>query len=190
MARFAGMSVVPLCHDPTMCRICEGFSQEDDLALDAATIAEYGFMVTGVGDADHSPWAYTVGLFDRVRHPELIIAGTEIVESGRLLNEIGRLVLAGRTFAAGDTWESPDGLVRFGRVDPLQFRLGTFNVWLALAEAGYLCSEGFVAIQVFVPESWLCHDCRESQPVLSRPESRVGLTRAGPDRAARRARRR
>ena len=89
-----------------------------------------------------------------------------------------------------DSWESPEGPVRFGRVDPLQFRLGTFNVWLALAEAGHLRSEEFMALQVFVPDSWLCHECQESQPVLSRPESRVGLALARPNRAARRARRR
>ena len=45
-----------------MCRMCEGFSLDDVLALDAARIAEYGFMVIGVGseEADHAPWAYTV----------------------------------------------------------------------------------------------------------------------------------
>jgi predicted dienelactone hydrolase len=40
--------------------MCEGFSLDDSLALDAAHIAEYGFMVVGVGNAEgderHAPW--------------------------------------------------------------------------------------------------------------------------------------
>jgi len=38
-----------------MCRICEGFSLEDVLALDAAAIDEYGFIVVGVDDPAASP---------------------------------------------------------------------------------------------------------------------------------------
>jgi hypothetical protein len=55
--------------------MCEGSSQEEVLAEDAAIIAEHGHLVTGVGDGDPPHWTYTVGLLDRFGHPELIVAG-------------------------------------------------------------------------------------------------------------------
>jgi uncharacterized protein DUF4262 len=161
--------------------MCEGFSIEDDLALDAAMIAEYGHMVTGVDGGDGPSWTYTVGLYERVGHPELIVAGAEIVSSAKLLNQIARLVVAGRVFGAGDMWKSPSGLVRFGRVDPIQFRLGTFNVWLALIDAGHLRSNDLIALQVFAPATWFCRGHQACQPDLSRPESRVGVALTGPN---------
>jgi hypothetical protein len=73
-----------------MCRMCEGFSLDDVLALDAARIAEYGFVVIGVegrdDDDDHPPaWAYTVGLLDAADHPEMIVAGVSTETSGSFL---------------------------------------------------------------------------------------------------------
>jgi hypothetical protein len=50
-----------------MCMMCEGFSQEEMFAHDAAIIEEHGYLVTGVGSGDPPHWAYTVGLLDRVR---------------------------------------------------------------------------------------------------------------------------
>jgi hypothetical protein len=161
--------------------MCEGFSQEDDLALSAATIAEYGHLVTGVDGGESPSWSYTVGLHERTGHPELILAGAEIVPSTKLLNQIARLIVAGRVFVAGDTWESTEGFVRFGRVDPIQFRLGTFNVWLALIDAGHLRSNDLVALQVFAPPTWFCPEHQRCQPDLSRPESRVGVAPDGPE---------
>ncbi len=40
-----------------MCMMCEGFSQEDMFARDAAIIEEHGYLVTGVGDGDPPHWA-------------------------------------------------------------------------------------------------------------------------------------
>ena len=178
-----------------MCRVCEGFSQEDELLLTAATIAEYGYMVMGVGAASGDPpggpeWAYTVGLLDRADHPELIVAGPEFVSTGALLNEIGRSILAGPRYAVGDTFRSSSGVVRFGAVDPIQYRLGTFNVWHDLERMGLLHVGPLEALQVFAPPEWLCAGHRDRQPVLSDPSSRVDAPVALPNRAARRARRR
>jgi hypothetical protein len=58
--------------------VCEGFSFEDAILLDAAAIAEYGYIMQGVmGDPDEGipPWVYTVGLLDVADHPEMIVAG-------------------------------------------------------------------------------------------------------------------
>lgn len=51
-----------------MCRVCEGRSIEDVVALDAAHIAGYGYGIQGfVGPGENDgfgSWAYTVGLLD------------------------------------------------------------------------------------------------------------------------------
>jgi hypothetical protein len=177
-----------------MCMMCEGFTLEEVLDHHLELIEQHGFMVTGVGDGDgagdgeDAPWAYTVGLEDGTGHPELILAGPNVDDSARLLNEIGRAVLRGAHFAPGDTWRSSQGKVRFGAVDPIQFRLGTFNVWLNMVDSGRLECSGFDALQVFAPSSWFCECHQVCQPDLSRPESRVGIALRRPNRAARRAR--
>ena len=137
-----------------MCKMCEGFSQEQMLADDAAIIAEHGYLVTGVGDGDPPHWTYTVGLLDLVGHPELIVAGPHFEVAGALLNLVGREIVAGRSFGPGDTMDLPDdGSVRFGGVHPIQHRLGTFNVWHALAERGDVRAEQLEVLQVFIPRS-------------------------------------
>jgi len=102
-----------------VCRMCEGFSLEDVLALDEAHIAEYGFMVVGVGREDderRAPWAYTVGLLDAADHPELIIAGASLQLSGAFLSGLAHMVLDdGDRFEAGDEIDIERGIMRFGR---------------------------------------------------------------------------
>jgi hypothetical protein len=90
----------------------------------------------------------------------------------------------------GDTWTSPPGTVRFGAVDPIQYRLGTFNVWYGLERSGSLESRDLEAIQVVAPRGAFCRCDLCVQPDLSRPESRVGVAPLSANRAARRARRR
>ena len=173
-----------------MCMMCDGFSQEEMFAHDAAIIEEHGFLVTGVGEGDPPHWAYTVGLLDRAGHPELIVAGPHVEIAAGLINQIGRPILEGRRFEVGDTWMSPAGTVRFGAVHPIQYRLGTFNVWLGLEQSGYLRSTHLEAIQVVAPVGSFCRCELCVQPDLSRPESRVGVAPLRPNRAARRSRRR
>jgi hypothetical protein len=170
--------------------MCEGFSQEDVLAADAAIIEEHGYLVTGVGESEPPHWAYTVGLLDRVGHPELILAGPHFEVAGAIINHVGRQILDGRSFAAGDTLLTEHGVLRFGEVDPIQYRLSTFNVWFALAAHGFLEIRELRAIQLLAPADVICDCGLCDQPDLSRPESRVGVAPLRPNRAARRARRR
>ena len=66
--------------------MCEGFSLDDVLALDAAHIAEYGFINIGVDvEPPAGPWAYPVGLLDTAGHPELIVAGAPLARCGPIL---------------------------------------------------------------------------------------------------------
>jgi hypothetical protein len=173
--------------------MCEGFSQEDDLALAAAAMAEYDYLTIGIDepdDPDCPNWTYTVGLLDRVGHPELIVAGPAVEPSYDLIHQIGHRILDDhRRFAPGDTWLSPFGLVLFGAVDPIQHRLNTFNRWNLMAEHGHLRVKDLEALQVFVPSTWFCDGHALTQPDLSDPAARVDV-RHLPNRAARRARRR
>ncbi len=170
-----------------MCMMCEGFTLEETLDHDLELIEKCGFIVTGVDDSE-APWAYTVGLDDGVGHPELIVAGPGWKHSAALLAEIGEAILRGARFLAGDTWRSSEGRVRFGAVDPIQFRLGTFAVWHNLVESDRLACAEYQALQVFVPRSWFCSGHEACEPDLARTESRVGISLVRPNRAARRRR--
>lgn len=174
--------------------MCEGFSLEDDLALAAAAMAEYKYLTIGIDepdDPDCPNWTYTVGLLDRVGHPELIVAGPAVIPSYDLIHHLGHRILDDQLrFEPGDLWQSPVGLVRFGAVDPIQYRLNTFNRWNLMAEHGHLRGTVLEALQVFMPNEWFSEGQVLAQPDLSDPSARVDGPMPRPNRAARRSRRR
>jgi hypothetical protein len=157
--------------------MCEGFSLEDDLALSAAAMSEYGYLTIGIDepdDPDCPNWTYTVGLVEQFGHPELIVAGPAVKPSYDLIHQIGHFILDdGYQFAPGDAVDSPFGLVVFGAVHPIQYRLRTFNRWNLMAEHGHLRVEELEALQVFVPNGWSCAGRVRRQPDLSDPAARV-----------------
>ena len=126
--------------------MCEGFSLDDVLALDAAQIAEYGFVIIGVDGSppdDGSPWAYTIGLLDAADHPELIIAGPSLETSGSMLSLLAHSVLDdGDRYELGDTIDLGASLDRgggdavVGAVHEIHYVLDTFNMWHNLQEYG------------------------------------------------------
>jgi hypothetical protein len=177
--------------------MCEGASQEEMFAEDAAIIEEHGYLVTGVGAADPPHWAYTVGLLDRTGHPELIVAGPHFRIAASIINHVGRQILAGARFGVGDTIRVAEGEVfeceatlRVGALDPIQYRLDTFNMWFALAAHGAVRVEELCAVQLVAPSDVLCPCGLCDQPDLSRPESRVGVAPLAPRPRARSRRRR
>ena len=174
--------------------MCEGFSLDDTLALDAAHIAEYGFMIQGVqgggGDeADRSPWAYTVGLLDAADHPEMIVAGVKMETGGALLSMLAHAVLEGERYEVGDTIDVGRGAARVGAVNEIQYELDTFNTWSNLQRYGTLQAPELEAVQIILPRTFFCSCHRNSQPLLSDPAARVGARRPPPNRALRRRRR-
>jgi Domain of unknown function (DUF4262) len=173
-----------------MCRICEGFSLEDVLALDAARIDEYGFVLVGVADPedDHDPWVYTVGLLDAADHPELIIAGVATETSAAMLGSLARAALAGERFEVGDTIDLGQGGARVGAVHPVQYDLDTFNMWHELQDFGALEAAQLEAVQIVLSSAFFCRNHRGSQPLLNDRGARVGSRPAPPNRAERRRR--
>lgn len=175
-----------------MCRICEGFSLHDALALDAARIAEYGFVVIGVDSGDdtapHAPWAYTVGLLDAADHPELIIAGASSHLASAFLSGLAHMVLDdGDRFEVGDEIDIERGVLRFGPVNEIQYSLNTFNWWHNLAEFGAVETYALEALQVVLPQSCFCEEHGFAQPLLADRAARVGGRERFAGRAARRS---
>jgi hypothetical protein len=171
--------------------MCEGFSLDDVLALDAARIAEYGFIVIGVGsgETDPSPWAYTVGLLAAADHPEMIIAGVDLDTSGSLLAALARSILDdGDRYEVGHTINVRPGVARVGEVHEIQYGLQTFNMWHSLDEYGAAGPHELEAVQIVLPPTFFCTEHRLVQPVLANPEARVGEPRRRPNRAERRRR--
>jgi hypothetical protein len=136
-----------------MCRMCEGSSLDAVLTLDAARIAEYGFIIVGVGgpdgrDDDPRSWAYTVGLLDAVGHPEMVIAGVSTETSGSLLSVLARSALAGERYEVGETIDVGRGAARVGAVNEIQYELDTFNMWHNLQRNGTLRTSELDAVQI------------------------------------------
>ena len=160
-----------------MCRMCEGFSLEDVLALESAAIDEYGFIVMAVEDAEEPSsamrWCYTIGLLERADHPELIVAGPSVEVGGGLLNRLGKRVLAGGRFQVGDRLNVGRGTARVGAVHPIQYAIDTFNVWHNLQAVGALDVPALEAVQIFAPSSWFCGHHRHVQPDLSDSQARL-----------------
>ena len=175
-----------------MCRVCEGFSFEDSILLDAASLAEYGWIMSGVRsdpDAGIPPWLYTVGLLDVADHPEMIIAGVSTESSARILHILAGRVLDGEQFFVGDYIDVGLGKASVGAVHPIQYELGTFNVWHELQRIGAVDATELTAVQIFAPDELFCPEHRDMQPVLADVDARVDTPRRRPNRAERRRRR-
>jgi Domain of unknown function (DUF4262) len=167
--------------------MCEGFSLDDVLALDAADIAEYGFVVIGVDDPDRGAddprsWAYTVGLLDAVDHPEMVIAGVSAETSGSVLSMLARSALAGERYEVGETIDLGCGVARVGAVDEIQYELDTFNMWRNLWRNGTLDASELEVVQIILPSTFFCSAHRQRQPLLDDPDARVDTPRPRPNR--------
>jgi Domain of unknown function (DUF4262) len=74
---------------------CEGPS--DEKLLD--DVKRYGWHVVKVLDTADSPgWAYSVGLYQTFRHPEIIIFGLDLDDMHVIINTIGETVREGHAF--------------------------------------------------------------------------------------------
>jgi hypothetical protein len=174
--------------------MCEGFSRDDVLALDAASIAEYGFAIIAVGPPDDAhekggSWAYTVGLLDAADHPELIVTGVGAETAGMLLKSLADEVLAGEQYCVGDTIRTPRGAARVGPVHEVQYGLETFDMWHNQRRYGTLGTRELEAVQIVLPSAFFCSVHRHAQPVLGDPTARVGRRERPSNRAERRRRR-
>jgi hypothetical protein len=80
------------------------------------------YAVSVLGDHEHAPYTYTVGL-GRVGHPELVIAGLAPAAAYAEIAELAELVLDGESLEDVDELDKPCGCayrfvpVRYGALD-------------------------------------------------------------------------
>jgi hypothetical protein len=115
-----------------MCWQCDhpGSTTEDYFEELYETIDEQGWAVQHV-DSDRTQFAYTIGL-SRWRLPELLVTGVSPRRAVRLLNNVGRMVVAGDPLAPGKQITLPAGpLVETVEVDQpdahLKFAVAIFG---------------------------------------------------------------
>jgi hypothetical protein len=132
-----------------------------------------GWFVNKIAEDGEGPgFAYSFGLYERYRHPEIIIFGLPLDTMHRLINDIGKQVSGGKQYGDGDQSRDllEDYTCVFRRVNPLRYRSTlTWTVW-------YYQSASFPALQLFWPDKagrfpW-DQGCSESframQPDMSR----------------------
>jgi hypothetical protein len=126
-----------------MCAMCDGATLEEFLEDLHDLIDRHGFTVSGIEpDEDHPTWLYTIGLLDRVDHPELCILGVPLGFGVAVLNKWGNYVLDGNVLAAGETIQSTgicyaddettvigDVTFHVGEVDERLWHGEMFNGW-------------------------------------------------------------
>jgi hypothetical protein len=164
-----------------MCSICDGFSIEEVIERDAARIAEHGFMVQAVtgesGRADDPrSWSYTIGLLDAIGHPEMIVAGTDVETSTRVLVHLGQWAMEDdERFEPGDGIELGPGVADVGAVHAAHYgrNRGTFNMWYTLKRAKVVTARRLQAVQILLPDELCPFGDRSWQPDLSDPAARV-----------------
>jgi hypothetical protein len=77
-----------------------------------ADVEGHGWHVLGVQSEDDGPdFAYSVGLYQRFNHPELIVFGLDVDVMHTMINSVGELARAGHLFADFD--ESDDVLEKY-----------------------------------------------------------------------------
>ena len=93
-----------------MCLMCQGWTYEQVAELQKKHIDDFGWSIVAVeGSRSAAPFAYTVGLTRFHDHPELVVTGLDHVNTGLLLNGLGREVRAGRRFTAGEVQQRDGG---------------------------------------------------------------------------------
>lgn len=72
----------------------------------AQQIENYGFAVRMIpAEADYPAFAYTIGLWERYQHPEIIILGLPIETMHQILNNVGEAVQNGTQFLVGNHYQ-------------------------------------------------------------------------------------
>jgi hypothetical protein len=86
-------------HDPW----CEANEDSDQKVLD--DIAVHGWHVAGVLDWDGLPgWAYSVGLYHRFKHPEIVVFGLDSHVAHVLINIVGDDAATGKVYTADELY--------------------------------------------------------------------------------------
>jgi hypothetical protein len=70
------------------------------------TLEQWGWFVTKVGASDSEPaFAYSMGLHENFKHPEIIIFGLELGLMHRLINDAGKRIRQGHGYKEGQRYD-------------------------------------------------------------------------------------
>ncbi len=76
------------------------------MELLSAQIKEFGYAVRMIPASDYLPsFAYTIGLWENYRHPEVIAFGLSTDTLHAVLNTVGEEIQAGKCFAVGQSYD-------------------------------------------------------------------------------------
>jgi hypothetical protein len=137
-----------------------------------ADIATYGWHVIKVHEDDKGPgFAFTIGLFRRFEHPELIVFGLPADTMHLMLNAAGAAVRDGRVYGVGRDY---DDILEGYNCTFRPVPRSQYDEYLGSAR-GYYDGDDFPALQLVWPdrdhrypwaapsEAWI----RTAQPVLA-----------------------
>lgn len=137
-----------------------------------ADIATHGWHVIKVFEDEEGPgFAFTIGLYQRFRHPELIIFGLPLDTMHVMLNTAGAAVRAGRVYAAG---QSSDDILQGYSCTFRPVPRSHYEAYLGSAR-WYYEGDAFPAMQLIWPDRehrypWAAPEdawIRTAQPVLA-----------------------
>jgi hypothetical protein len=112
-------------------------------------IETYGWHVIKVLEDDEGPgFAFTIGLFKRFRHPELIVFGLPLDTMHEMLNTAGEAVRAGRPYESGGSY---DDILETYRCTFRPVPRQRYEEYLGSARWYYGGSD-FPALQLFWPD--------------------------------------
>jgi hypothetical protein len=164
-----------------MCDICNGASRDDVRRALARKVYTYGWAIQGVeAGRDSDPWAYTVGLVEHFRHPELIVTSVCLDEAGFVLNRLSEDIREGRRLAPGAVADVAGVEVSFVAVHPAHCAIDIFASWF-----DHYRSVGDDFLPLTALQVTFLGDHDPYLPRLDLPEPVLGLVPM--NRAARRA---
>ncbi len=75
-----------------MCLRCDGYSEEEVDRAHELAIRVHGWTGIQVSDDGDSGWTYTLGLNDRLGHPDLIMIDVELEVQGQIVDWLASMV--------------------------------------------------------------------------------------------------
>jgi hypothetical protein len=97
------------------------------------TLQQWGWFVTKVGAADPEPaFAYSMGLYENFKHPEIIIFGLELGMMHELINGAGKRIRQGRGYKERHRYNDllKGYQCEFRKVNPIRYDgLLNYAIW-------------------------------------------------------------
>lgn len=146
-----------------MCIRCEGYDEEQVGRMHDLMIDVHGFAITQVREHGQNGWTYTMGLRERLDHPDLLVVHLLPDVQAELASKLGQMVVDARRLDPEALAESDIELVP---VDPRHFRDGLVAEWVNRYHK--FPDEGDF-LQVMMGPDRLCECCQHRMQRLDDP---------------------